>query len=102
MAARRTLVFVAMVMGALAPFRALLFTRATDPTTETIDLIMCPVYVLGRFLPPTSDFGSCAFFIVVIVANAVLYGFVAHYVLRNVSIVGVWHKRRDGDGELQD
>src|SRR5262245_29158093 len=85
--ARRAITIIAAGLGALVPFRALLFTSRTDPATEAIDLVMCPIYVVGRFLPPMGDIGAMGFFIVVLVINAALYGSFAHYVVRKCSTV---------------
>jgi hypothetical protein len=81
-AAHRAIITIAALLGALVPFRALLFTSRTDPATEAIDLVLCPIYIVGRFLPPMGDVGSLGFFIVVLVVNAALYGSVAHYLVR--------------------
>ena len=84
--AHRAITIIAAVFGALVPFRALLFTSRTDPATEAIDLVMCPIYVVGRFLPRMGDAGSMGFFIAVVVVNAALYGSLAHYLVRKFSV----------------
>jgi hypothetical protein len=78
---------IASVAGALVPFRPLFFERA-DQATEMIDLMICPMYVIGRLLPPMGDFGSLSFLAVAVVANTALYGFVAHYLLHKFSSGG--------------
>jgi hypothetical protein len=85
--AHLAITIVVALIGAIAPFRALIFTRQADPATEAIDLLICPFYVLGRFLSPMGDFGSTVFFIAAVIANAALYGAVAHYFVRTVSTV---------------
>lgn len=84
---RLAITISAAIVGALVPFRALLFTRRTDPATEAIDLVMCPIYVVGRYLPPMGDAGSKGFFIAVLIVNAALYGLVAHYLVQRFSTV---------------
>lgn len=78
----RAITIIVALIGAIAPLRALLFTKQADPATEAIDLLICPIYALGRFLPPMGDFGSTCFFISAVVVNAALYGAVAHYLMR--------------------
>jgi hypothetical protein len=77
----RTATIFAAVIGALAPFRPF-FVSTTDPATDTIDLILCPAYILGRVLPPMGDFGETIFFLVAILTNALLYGLVGRYICR--------------------
>jgi hypothetical protein len=67
------------------PLRPLFFTKPTDPTAETIDLILSPAYIVGRVLPPMGDFESTIFFVAAIVFNAILYGVLAHYVSNRIS-----------------
>ena|SRR5436190_8558850 len=83
----RAITIIAAIIGAVVPFRALLFTSRTDPATESIDLVMCPVYVLGRFLPTMGDVGSMAFFIVAVFVNVALYGSGAHCLVRKFSTI---------------
>ena len=70
---RRTIILVATAAGALVPFRPLFFERA-DPATEKVDLIICPMYLIGRLLPPMSDFGSLGFLAVAVAVNVVFGG----------------------------
>ena len=85
---RLAITIIAAIVGALIPFRALLFTSRTDPATEALDLVMCPIYLVGRFLPPMGDAGSMGFFIAVLIVNAALYGSVAYYLVQRFSTVG--------------
>jgi hypothetical protein len=82
----------------MIPFRALLFTKQADPATEAIDLLICPIFVLGRFLPPMGDLGSTVFFIAAVVVNAALYGAVAHYLVRTVSTIDSPNRSRQSKG----
>lgn len=85
--AHRAITTIVALVGAIAPFRALLLTRQADPATEAIDLLICPIYVLGRFLPPMGDFGSTVFFVAAVVVNAALYGALAYFLARMFSTV---------------
>jgi hypothetical protein len=76
----RTVMIVAAIVGGILPFRPFFFSSANELATETIDLIISPAYILGRVLPPMGDIGSIAFFAVVILTNAILYGSVARYI----------------------
>ena len=80
-----TIAIRATVIGGLPPFRPV--TSQADPATETIDFVLRPIYVVGRFLPPMSDIGSLVFFILVLAVNATLYGWVAHYLLGKFSTI---------------
>jgi hypothetical protein len=82
---KRTITGISITVGALLPLRPFFFTKPTDPTTETIDLILTPAFILGRALPPMGDSGETAFFITAILTNAILYGFVAHYICSKIS-----------------
>jgi hypothetical protein len=76
----RTVMIIAAVVGSILPFRPFFFSSANELATEAIDLIISPAYILGRLLPPMGDVGSSAFFAVVILTNAILYGSVARYI----------------------
>jgi hypothetical protein len=76
----RTVMIVAAIFGGILPFRPFFFSSTNELATETIDLIISPAYILGRAFPPTGDVGSSAFFAVVILTNAILYGSVARYI----------------------
>jgi hypothetical protein len=82
MKAERKGSIAAALLGGLLPLRPFFFTKPTDPTTETVDLILSPLYIIGRFLPPMGDFGSGAFLLMTMLANAVLYGLVARSIVR--------------------
>jgi hypothetical protein len=60
----------------------LFFTKPTDPTAETIDLFLSPLYIIGPMLPPMGNLGSGLFLLLGMMLNAILYGFVARYLLR--------------------
>jgi len=77
----KTLVVMGTVIGALLPLRPLLFTKPTDPTAETIDLFLSPLYVVGPMLPPLGDAGSLAFLLLAMVVNATLYGLLVRYLV---------------------
>jgi hypothetical protein len=85
----RTVMIVAAIVGSILPFRPFFFGSTNELATETIDLIISPAYVLGRLLPPSGDVGSSAFFAVVILTNAILYGSVARYIY-----VGLLHSNQ--------
>jgi hypothetical protein len=76
----RTVMIVAAIVGGILPLRPFFFSSTNELATETIDLIISPAYILGRELPPMGDVGSSAFFAVVILTNAILYGLVARYI----------------------
>jgi hypothetical protein len=80
----RALTAVAMITGALLALRPLILASSIDPAVETIDLITCPIYLIGRLLPPMADFGSISFLITAVVINAALYGVLARYALRKL------------------
>lgn len=96
--AHRAITIIAALIGAIIPFRALLFSKHADPATEAIDLLICPIYVLGRFLSPMGDFGSTIFFIAAVVVNAALYGAVAHYLVRMASTIHSPNRSRRSKG----
>lgn len=80
----RALIAVAMIIGALLALRPIIFTGSTDPTVDAIDLITCPVYLIGRLLPPMGDFGSISFLSIAVAINAALYGVLTRYALRRL------------------
>lgn len=69
-------------IGGLLPLRPIFFTKPTDPTVEKIDLILSPLYLLGPMLPPMGDLSQAMFLLLAMVANAILYGLVARYLVR--------------------
>ena len=78
----RGLVVAAPLVGGLLPLRPLFFTKPTDPTAETIDLFLSPLYIIGPLFPPMGDIGEGVFLLVGMILNAILYGYVARYLLR--------------------
>ena len=80
----RGLIVAAAVVGALLPLRPFFFTKPTDPTAETIDLFLSPLYIIGPLLPPMGDLGEGVFLLLGMILNAILYGCVVRY-LRRIS-----------------
>ena len=84
---QRLLIVIAAVIGAILPLRPLFFGRA-DPAAETIDLVISPVYILWRLLPPMGDLGSLIVLAVALTINAALYGAIAYFLLRKFKQPG--------------
>ena len=78
----RGLVVTAAVVGGFLPLRPLFFTKPTDPTAETIDLFLSPLYIIGPMLPPMGDLGEGLFLLLGMILNATLYGLVVRCLLR--------------------
>jgi hypothetical protein len=76
------LVVAAALVGGLLPLRPLFLTRAADPTAETIDLILSPLYIIGPLFPPMGDLGEGILLLFAMILNATLYGSLVRYLLR--------------------
>jgi hypothetical protein len=77
--AKRIIVFLAAIVGAAMALRPLFFSKPTDPTTGLTDLIVCPIYLIGRIMPPVGDSATVSFLCCAVVANGVLYGVIAKH-----------------------
>lgn len=71
--------WVLAVIGALMPLRP--FLKVADPIIETVDMVLCPAYVLLAVVPPLSERGLEGLFAVAIASNSLLYYRVAALVL---------------------
>ncbi len=93
--AQRLVIVIAAVIGAILPLRPLFFGRA-DPATETIDLVISPVYILWRLLPPMGDIGSLIVLAVALTVNAALYGAIVYFLIRKFGQPATFTRQQKG------